>query len=134
VRWPIFQGGRILSNIEVQNARQEQAALGYQQAILIAFADVESGLVSFANEQERRQSLRATVTANTEAVDLANDRYISGLEDFLTVLQAQQELFTAEDLLVQSEGFVLTDLISLYKALGGGWETTDPALDAPPAP
>jgi NodT family efflux transporter outer membrane factor (OMF) lipoprotein len=127
VSWPIFQGGRIRANIEVQNARQEQAALAYQETILLAFEDVENGLVSFAKEQEHRESLRAAVGANQRAVSLANSRYISGLEDFLSVLQAQQELFNSEDLLVQSQGFVLTDLVSLYKALGGGWETQDPA-------
>lgn len=126
ISWPIFQGGAIRANIEVQNARQEQAAIAYEQAILRALEDVENGLVAFAKEQVRRQALEATVMANERAVRLANERYIQGLETFLNVLQAQQELYNSEDLLVQSQSFVLTDLVALYKALGGGWEALDP--------
>ncbi len=126
ISWPIFQGGAIRANIEVQNARQEQAAIAYEQAILRALEDVENGLVAFAKEQVRRQSLEAVVVANERAVRLANERYIQGLETFLNVLQAQQVLYDSEDQLVQSQSFVLTDLVALYKALGGGWETIDP--------
>lgn len=133
VRWPIFQGGRIRANIEAQNARQEQAALRYEQSILLALEDVENGLVAFAKEQEHREALRAAVEANERAVRLANARYIGGLEAFLSVLQAQQELFRSQDQLVQSQSFVLTDLVSLYKALGGGWEVEEPTPDTPSA-
>lgn len=122
VRLPIFQGGRIRANIEVQNTRQEQAAIAYERSILLALEDVENGLVAFAKEQVRRKSLEDAVRSNESAVTLANERYIRGLEGFLNVLQAQQELFQTEDQLVQSESYVLTSLVSLYKALGGGWE------------
>ncbi len=119
---PIFQGGRILANIEAQNARQEQAAIQYEQSILAALADVENGLVSFANEQVRHESLRESAASNEKALKLANERYTSGLEGFLNVLVAQTSVYEVQDLLVQSQSMVLTDLISLYKALGGGWE------------
>jgi NodT family efflux transporter outer membrane factor (OMF) lipoprotein len=119
---PIFEGGRIRAGINVENARQEQAALAYEQSILFALEEVENGLVSFAQEQVRRESLKSSVKANQEAVRLANERYVRGLEGFLNVLQAQQQLYLSEDELVRSESFVLTDLIALYKALGGGWE------------
>ncbi|MBI2432864.1 MAG: efflux transporter outer membrane subunit [Candidatus Hydrogenedentes bacterium] len=125
ISWPILQGGRIRANIEVQNARQEQAAINYERSILLALEDVENGLVSFAKEQDRRASLEAAVAANQAAVRLANERYVNGLENFLDVLQAQQQLFQSQDELVQSQSFVLTNLIALYKALGGGWETSD---------
>ncbi len=123
---PIFQGGRIRANIEAQNARQEQAAIQYEQSILIALADVENGLVSFANEQVRRESLRESATSSEKALKLANERYTSGLEGFLNVLVAQSSVYEMQDLLVQSQSMVLTDLVSLYKALGGGWETNAP--------
>lgn len=126
VSLPIFRGGQIRANIEVQNARQEQAAIAYEQSILLALEEVENGLMSFSKEQVRRKSLDASVKSNQEAVRLANERYVRGLETFLNVLQAQQQLFQSQDLLVQSESFVLTDLISLYKALGGGWEIAAP--------
>ena len=127
---PIFQGGRIRANIEAQNARQEQAAVQYERSILVALADVENGLVSFANEQVRRESLRESATSSEKALKLANERYTSGLEGFLNVLVAQLSLYEVQDQLVQSQSMVLTDLISLYKALGGGWEINEPA----PAP
>jgi len=124
---PIFEGGRIRANIDVEKARQEQTSIAFEQTILFALEDVENGLVSFAHEQVRRESLEASVKANQEAVRLANERYVRGLEGFLNVLQAQQQLFLSEDALVRSESFVLTDLIALYKALGGGWEVDEPA-------
>lgn len=122
VNWPILQGGRIRANIEVQNARQEQALTTYEQTILLALEEVENSLVGFAQEQVRRESLLAAVESNRKAVRIANERYVQGLEDFLSVLNAQQQLFESEDRLVQSESFVLANLIVLYKALGGGWD------------
>lgn len=120
--WPIFDAGRIRSNIEVQNARQEQALKEYQATILTALEDVENGLVGFAKEQQRRAALARAVQANQRSVALANERYVQGLEDFLTVIDAQQRQYQSEDQLVQSQGFVMLNLISLYTALGGGWE------------
>ncbi|MBI1319823.1 MAG: efflux transporter outer membrane subunit [Candidatus Hydrogenedens sp.] len=122
VSFPIFQGGRIRANIDVQNIRQEQALLGYEQTILLALEEVENGLVGFAREQERRKSLAEAVDANQRAVRLANARYNNGLEDFLSVLTAQAQVFESEDRLLQSESLVLMQLVALYKALGGGWE------------
>ncbi|MBX7258217.1 MAG: efflux transporter outer membrane subunit [Candidatus Hydrogenedentes bacterium] len=131
IRLPIFEGGRIRANIEVQNAREEQAAIAYERSILLALEDVENGLVSYSKEQVRRKSLEDAVKSNETAVTLANERYIRGLEGFLNVLQAQQELFQTEDQLVQSESYVLTNLVSLYKALGGGWELNAPEAQSP---
>lgn len=122
VNWPIFQGGRIRANIEVQNARQEEALIRYEQTVMQALADVETALVSFNKEQVFHQSLQAAVAANQRAVKLANERYARGLEGFLNALQAQRDLFTTEDQLVQSKSIILSNLISLYKALGGGWD------------
>ncbi len=127
---PIFQGGRIRANIEGQNARQEQAALFYEQSILIALADVENGLVSFANEQVRGKSLQESAASNEKAVELANERYQRGIEGFLSVLVAQLSMYSLQDQLVESQSMVLTDLVSLYKALGGGWETNAPEPSA----
>lgn len=122
INWPIFQGGRIRANIEVQNVRQEEAALRYEQTIMQALSDVENALVAFNKEQVFRQTLEEAVEANQRAVYLANERYSRGLEGFLNALQAQRDLFTTEDQLVQSQSIVLANLVSLYKALGGGWD------------
>jgi NodT family efflux transporter outer membrane factor (OMF) lipoprotein len=122
VAWPIFDAGRIAANINVQNARQEQALLLYQQTVLDALRDVEDSLVAYAKEETRRRTLTKAADANRRAVDLANQLYDAGRTDFLSVLQAQRDLFASQDAMVQSDIAVATNLVALYKALGGGWE------------
>jgi outer membrane protein, multidrug efflux system len=134
VSWPIFDAGRITSNIHVQNARQEQALALYENTVLTALQDVEDSLVAYDREQARRVALAQSVASNRRAVDLATQLYSRGLVDFLSVLDAQRELFTAEDLLVRSDTFVTEDLIAVYKALGGGWDQASPNAVANAAP
>ena len=122
VSLPIFNAGKIRSNIEVQNALQEQALVTYQKTVLTALKDVESALVAYAKEQEHRKSLTEAVTHNRKAVELALKLYTAGRTDFLNVLNAQRSLYISEDALVQSISNVSTELVALYKALGGGWE------------
>ncbi len=122
VNWPIFAGGRIWWNIKVQDALAEQALLTYQKTVLTALQDVETALVAYAKEQERRKALVEAVANNRQAVDLAMNLYIVGKTDFLNVTTAQLNLLVNENLLVQSIRTVDTNLIALYKALGGGWE------------
>ena len=97
--------------------------LAYEKTVLVALADVESALVAYAQEQQRRVSLVESVTANRRAVSLATQLYREGQTDFLNVLTAQRTLFAAEDALAQSDRTMGTNLVALYKALGGGWET-----------
>ena len=123
VQWNIFDAGRIRANIKIQNARQEQALAKYEQTALGAFEDVENALVAYAKEQVRRRSLEDAVTSSQESLRLANQLYANGLSNFINVLDAERSLYQAQDALVQSERTVSTDLISLYKSLGGGWET-----------
>ena len=130
VVWPIFAGGRIRANIRVQEARQEAALAGYEQAVLAALEDTETALVRYGQEQARREALARAVDASQLAVRLSQELYTRGLQDFLTVLDSQRALYSAEDQLVQSEQAVAANLIALYKALGGGWEVSDPARDA----
>lgn len=122
VRWPIFDAGRIRANIKVQNARQEQALLAYEKAVLTSLEDVENALVLYAKEQNRLVDLATSVEAGRKALDIAEDLYKQGLVNFLNVLDAERSLFAAEDQLIQCKANVLTSLVSLYKALGGGWE------------
>jgi NodT family efflux transporter outer membrane factor (OMF) lipoprotein len=121
VTWAIFRAGAILAQIRVQNALEEQALINYQKAVLTALNDVEGALVAYVREQQHRQALTEAVAANREAVRLATQLYAQGETDFLSVLIAQRALFTAQDSLVQSERAVATDLVTIYKALGGGW-------------
>lgn len=121
VTWAIFHAGAIRAGIDVQNALEEQALLTYQKTVLTALSDVESALVAYVREQQHHQALTEAVAANREAVSLATQRYKHGATDFLSVLIAQRTLFSVQDSLVQSERSVATDLVSIYKALGGGW-------------
>lgn len=129
VTWPIFAGGRIRWNIKLQDALQEQALAAYEKTVLTALKDVETALVAYAKEQEHRKALTEAVVNNRKAVDLAMKLYIYGKTDFLNVLTAQRSLYTSEDALVQSIRTVGTNLIALYKALGGGWEKAPPSSE-----
>lgn len=122
VRWPVFSAGRIRQNIKVQNARQEQALIRYEQTVLISLEEVENALVACGKEQEHHQALRQSEAANLRAVELADERYRSGLVDFLNVLETQRSLLAVQDDLARSERTLDQNLVRLYKALGGGWE------------
>lgn len=119
---PLFTGGRIRSNIAVQTSRQREALISYQSAILTSLEEVENALVSYSQEQERRDRLNDAVAHSQLAVDLATEQYKAGLVDFLSVLDAQRDLYANEDQLVQSQTSVTTNLVGLYRALGGGWK------------
>jgi multidrug efflux system outer membrane protein len=129
VTWPIFAGGRFYFNIKVQDALQEQALLTYEKTVLTALKDVETALVAYTKEQETRKSLSEAVVNNRKAVELSTALYLAGKSDFLNVLIAQRSLFATEDALAQSTRTVDTNLIALYKALGGGWEKVGPSPD-----
>jgi NodT family efflux transporter outer membrane factor (OMF) lipoprotein len=132
VSLPIFNFGQIRSNIDVQNAREQQAVVSYEQTVLTSLREVEDALVAFSENQNRRETLTNAVAANRQAVDLANQLYGQGLTDFFNVLQAQRDLFASEDALVQINRDVSSDFVALYKALGGGWEVEALAPDMPP--
>jgi outer membrane protein, multidrug efflux system len=121
VRWNIFDAGRIRRLIDAAGEREKQALISYEQAILTSLEDVENALVRLTNEQMRNRALNDAVTANKRAVALADERYRSGVGDFLNVLESQRQLYDAEDQAVQSDAEVTTAVISLYRALGGGW-------------
>jgi len=123
VQWRLFDAGRIRANIQVHNARQEQALASYEQTALSAFEDVENALTAYAKEQIRRRSLEDAVKSSEESLRLANQLYANGLANFINVLDAERSLYQAQDALVQSDKTVTTDVIALYKSLGGGWET-----------
>ena len=123
VQWELFEAGRIRANVRVQDAHQEEALNTYQQAVLVALENAENALTGYAREQVRRESLSESVEANQQALELSAQLYKSGLADFLHVLDSERSLYAAQDALVQSDQTVSLDLVQLYKALGGGWET-----------
>jgi NodT family efflux transporter outer membrane factor (OMF) lipoprotein len=124
VTWRIFDFSRIRAQINVANAQQRQALATYEKAVLTSFQDVENALVAYANEQTRYKALYDSVVANRRALEIANELYSTGNGDFLSVLDSERSLFSADDQLVDSQRTVTENLVTLYKALGGGWEST----------
>jgi outer membrane protein, multidrug efflux system len=125
IQWELFSAGSIRANIHVQNARQEEALDSYQQTVLVALQDTDNALTDYAKEQVRHESLSQSVDANKKALDLSTQLYKNGLADFLRVLDSERSLFIAQDTLVQSNQTISLDLVQLYKALGGGWQTEE---------
>jgi NodT family efflux transporter outer membrane factor (OMF) lipoprotein len=125
ISWPVFHGGRIRSNIAATEARRDEALARYRQAVLTAMQEVETSLVGYAQHQIERERLALSVESQARAVELARERFESGVKDFLTVLDAERQLRDVENSLALSETQVLVNLIGLYKALGGGWQQTD---------
>ncbi len=123
ISWPAFRGGSIRQNIEVQSALQKQALLKYETTVLTAVEEVENVITAYAEQQVRRDSLMLAEEAARKAAELAQNKYEAGLTDFTGVLEAQRSLLSFQEQLAQSHGAVASNLIKLYKALGGGWES-----------
>ena len=121
-RWNILNYGRIRNNVNVQDARFQQAALKYQEAVLRANEEVENAIISYLQEQERVEQLQASSAAEARAVELASLQYEEGLVDFQRLLDSQRGLVIQQDALAQSRGNVALFLVAVYKALGGGWQ------------
>jgi NodT family efflux transporter outer membrane factor (OMF) lipoprotein len=123
---PIFEGGRLRATLELRKVEQQEAALNYQQTVLQAWHDVDNALTAYAAEQRRHDALQGAVEQNRRALDLSRQRYTQGVADFLNVLDAERALLSAQLQLADSSTTVSSNLVQLYKALGGGWEPTFP--------
>ncbi|MCU0639220.1 MAG: efflux transporter outer membrane subunit [Candidatus Krumholzibacteria bacterium] len=118
---PIFHGGSLRKSLEAQKAVREEYLAAYEAAVLGALEEVENALIALAGEGGRVKALGEAVRSCGEAAGLAMQKYEAGLLDFGGVLDAQRSLVTFQDELAESEGALASDLIRLYKALGGGW-------------
>ncbi|HLG59766.1 MAG TPA: efflux transporter outer membrane subunit [Vicinamibacterales bacterium] len=127
----IFNRQQLRQNLVIQSERQEQAARTYETRVLGALQDVEDSLTALAQEQLRRDHLSAAAAAAEQAADLSLQLYTAGLRDFRDVLDAQRSLLSLQDQLASSGASVSTDLVRLYKSLGGGWTASSlvPAKD-----
>ena len=125
VTWNLFDGGKARATVKNKRAVYEEKLAKYHASFLTALEEVENALAAYYAEQTKRRILAESVSANQEAVTLAHERYRKGLTNFLDVLTAENSLYTAQSNLSKSEANLLTDLISLYKALGGGWNAAD---------
>jgi len=118
---PIFEGGRLLGNVDLQKGKQDELLQTYRKAVISAFSDVETALTGIRNAELRERLQRDVVTASQRAFDISEQRLREGTIDLVTVLQTQQTLFTAQDALVQARLARMQAVVSLYQALGGGW-------------
>jgi len=125
--WPLFDGGALRANVQVQGELQQQARLSYEASVLNAVEEVENALMAFVQEQQKYDALTAATTSARSASDVAAYQYTTGLTGFSDVLEAQRSLLSFEDQLAQSRGTLLSNLVRLYKALGGGWQTFEQA-------
>jgi NodT family efflux transporter outer membrane factor (OMF) lipoprotein len=121
VRWDILNYGRIINNVRVQDARFEELIVMYQQTVLAAGEDADSSLMQFIKSQEATGFLSQSVIATQRAFDLSLAQYRAGGTSFLNVLNASATLVEEQVQLVQSQAAVADGLISLERALGGGW-------------
>ncbi len=140
ISWNILNYGRIANNVRSQDAQFQQAILNYRDTVLRANEEVEDGIVSFLNEQERVKSLDKSTRAAARSVQIATLQYQQGIINYQPLLDAERDLVDQQDGLAQSRGMVGVDLVAIYKALGGGWRARMPeeqhaaAEPVPPPP
>ena len=121
VRMPLFTGGRNRANLEVAQVRKRIEVARYEKAIQVAFREVSDALVARAAFEEQLAALTARVAAEQRRFEISETRYRNGIESYLAVLSAQQDLFAAQQQLIDLRVARLANIIELYKALGGGW-------------
>lgn len=122
INLPFFRGGELLSQYKQSKAETQAAMLTYEKTVMAALGEVESSLVKYAQEIETNKRLELAAKNGEKVVDLANQRYEAGYDDLLAVIDAKRSLIAIKNSLVTSDINVLTDVIALYKALGGGFE------------
>lgn len=122
VSWPIFSGGSTVSTRRLRKAQTDAAYISYQKTVLVALQGVEGALAAFANEWDHRKALTEAMENNRKALDLSLLLYQQGNQDFLSVLVAERSYFASQTAVAQSRQSISSDLVALYKALGGGWE------------
>lgn len=118
----IFDSGRVRGAINEEEARTKIARLNYDNTVLLAVEETENAIAMLRRLREQRDALQRVVTASGRSAELAEELYKQGLRSFQNVLDAQRTLSSAQDALASSEGSVVASAITLYRALGGGWQ------------
>jgi NodT family efflux transporter outer membrane factor (OMF) lipoprotein len=131
---PIFEGGRLRGALALRESRQREAAIFFQKTVLQAWKEVDDALTAYRESQHRRADVARSVTENQAALQAARQRYSEGAIDFLNVISTQAQLLQSENDLADSDTQIATNLVNLYRALGGGWEVADVAYDADRVP
>jgi NodT family efflux transporter outer membrane factor (OMF) lipoprotein len=122
---PIFEGGRLRGALALRESQQREAAITFQKTVLRAWQEVDDALTAYAEAQHKRADIARAVVQNQAALQAARQRYSEGALDFLNVNSALGQLLQSENDLADSDTQIATDLVNLYRALGGGWEVVD---------
>jgi multidrug efflux system outer membrane protein len=121
VSLPVFDAGKRRAEADAATARADQAAAAYRSAVLSALEEAEDAFATWREDRKKRDALSGAVKNYADALRLSKDLYARGLNSFLDVLETQRSLYTNQDALASTEGQVVTDLVSIFKVLGGGW-------------
>jgi outer membrane protein TolC len=127
--WPFFNYDRIRNNIRVEDARLQQALIAYQETVIQAAGETENALTSHATALKQDRILREGVEAARRSSDLSLLRYQEGFADYQRVLNAQQSLFGQQQRFAANRGEIVRSLITIYRSLGGGWQTSRQFID-----
>jgi NodT family efflux transporter outer membrane factor (OMF) lipoprotein len=120
--WPIFNYGRIKNRVRVQDARLQQALVNYRETVIQAAREAENAMAGFIGALEQKKILAETVTSAKRSSELSTLRYSEGFSDYQRVLESQRALFIQQQRYIVVHGSAVTNLVALYKSLGGGWE------------
>jgi NodT family efflux transporter outer membrane factor (OMF) lipoprotein len=131
---PIFEGGQLRGTLALRESQQREAAIFFQKTVLQAWKEVDDALTAYREVQRRRADVARSVTENQAALQAARQRYSEGAIDFLNVISTQAQLLQSENDLADSDTLIATNLVNLYRALGGGWEIADVDRGADGAP
>lgn len=122
LQWNVFQGGRLRQLVAAQDARAEQAAVAWESSVLLALEETENAMTAYVREQSRRDALAFAADQARGAVAAAQSQYREGLSDFQSVLDSERALAGLEDEVADSSAAITSNLIALYRALGGAFE------------
>jgi outer membrane protein, multidrug efflux system len=128
---PIFSGGRLSASLTLARAQQQEAALGYRGTVLNALREVEDALVAYRTDRVSRDLLKDTLDSAQLTWTLAQNQYEHGLATFIQTLDAERTVLADRQALVQADVQIVNDIVTLYRALGGGWEATVQQLPTP---
>lgn len=118
---PILHWGELTNNVELQKGVAEEYVYLYQNALLNAASEIKNTYTAIAKEYDKNQASRNAVIAQKKVLDLTLERYRQGLEDFNVILTAEQNLLSSQNAFIASNGAIYQDIISFYKAIGGGY-------------
>ncbi|MCB8877859.1 efflux transporter outer membrane subunit [Acidisoma silvae] len=134
ISMPLFQGGRLRGTVKLRKVQQKKAAIAYQRTVLQAWREIDDAMTAYNAAQNQRTQLQEAVGQNHIALAAAQSEYAQGAADFLNVLEVQNQMLITQRDLIRATTDTDEALVSLYKALGGGWQTTFPSLRATGAP